>query len=332
MNSEQLFREIGMIDDDLIEEADMIQTPKVVLSSNFKRPRWGLLAACVALILAVGSTAYAASPAFRGILADILHIQVDETTYIGLSSSSSGITMTVESSHICKDTAVVMMTFHKNNGETFGNGLNPSIKLTDVNGQSVFQSGMNEGVYTKLSDDKQTLFCFYTWSFPENFTDRTVILKVSELICNQSQEDGVIWPDDLIKGDWKVKFDLTENKDNTIVVRNPDLTKTISVFQRELQLNSVSISNMLVIASTTTLRQWEMTDEEKRQSILSSVYSGSSAYYNVFIQLVYKDGTMSDKVSFCRNDNDDLIAWFPESIPLSDVSEIRIGDIIISIR
>jgi hypothetical protein len=329
MNAEQLFREVGMVDDDIIEEAIKTRKPTVKNSKHSKKSRWVLLAACIAMLLAIGGTAYAASPVFREFLANILHIKVEETTYIGLSSSSSNITMTVESSHVCKDTAVVMLTFHKNNGEPFSNGLNPTITLTDVNGQNIFQSGMSGGVYTKLSDDKRTLFCFYTWSFPENFTDKTVILEVSELICNQSQINGVNWPEELIKGDWKVKFDLTENNDNTITISNPDLTKTLSVFESELQINSVSISDMLLIASTTTLRQWEMTDEEIRQSMLSSVYPGSSAYYNIYIQLVYNDGTMSEKVDFCRNDNDDLIAWFPETIPLNDVAEIRIGDIVI---
>lgn len=329
MNAKQLFREVGMVDDDIIEEAIETRRPKVKISKHSIKSRWGLLAACIAMLLAIGSTAYAASPAFREILANLLHIKVEETTYIGLSSTSSNITMTVESSHVCKDTAVVMLTFHKNNGESFSNGLNPTITLTDVNRQDIFQSGMNGGVYTKLSDDKRTVFCFYTWSFPESFTERTVILEVSELICNQSQVNSVNWPEELIKGDWKVKFNLTENYDNTITISNPDLTKIISVFERELQINSVSISDMLLIASTTTLSQWEMTDEENRQSMLSSVYPGSSAYYNIYIQLVYKDGTMSEKVDFCRNDNDDLIAWFPKTILMNDVAEIRIGDVVI---
>lgn len=316
----------------MAEKVDMMQTPKAKPRGSFKRSGWRLLGVSVALILAIGCTTHTVSSAFKTVLADFLHIQPDETTYIGLSSSSSGITMTVESSHVCKDTAVVLITFHKNNSEPFGNGLNPDITLTDVNGQSVLQSGMNGGVYTELSDDKKTLFCYYTWSFPRRFTGRTIILKVSELICNQSQVDGAAWPDDLIKGKWKVKFDLTENEDNTITVTNPELLKTISVFHSELRIDSVLLSDMLLIASATTVRQWEKTEEEVRQSIISSVYPGSSAYDDIYVQLVYKDGTLSDKVGFHRNDNGDLIAWFYKPIPLNDVAEIQIGDLVIPVQ
>ncbi len=316
----------------MTEQADMMQTPKSKPRGSFKRSGWRLLAVSIALILATGCTTYTASPAFKTVLADFLHIQPDDTTYIGLSSSSSGITMTVESSHVCNGTAVVLITFQKDNGEPFGNGLNPDITLTDINGQSVFQSGMNGGVYTELSDDNKTLFCYYTWSFPERFTDRTVILKVNKLICNQSQVDGATWPDDLIKGEWDVKFDLTENEDNTITVTNPEPAKTISVFHSELRIDSVLLSDMLLIASATTVRQWEMTEEEVRQSIISSVHPGSSAYYDIYAQLVYKDGTQSDKVGFHRNDNGDLIAWFYKTIPLNDAAEIRIGDLVIPVQ
>lgn len=332
MNAKRLNQEIGMVDDALIARADTAEIQKVRRGKNHKWSRWGLLVACLALFLALGTTVYAASPAFRVTLADILHLKEKETTYIGLSTSSSGITMTVESAHVCQDTAVVMLTFQKNDGTIFGNGMNPSISLTDADGNDIFKSGLSGGVYATLSNDSKTLICYYTWSFPDSFTDRTVVLKVSRLDCNQSQVAGTVWPDDVIQGDWRIQFELTENTDHSKTIHNPDLSKTISVFDQEMQLDTVSLNDMLLIASTTTLNQKEITEQERKQRMLSNVFPGSSAYFDVFVQLLYKDGSMSEKVSFLRDSNGDMVAWFPETIPIADVSEIRIGDVTIPVK
>ncbi|RCX09355.1 hypothetical protein DFR58_13631 [Anaerobacterium chartisolvens] len=285
-----------------------------------------ILAACLTLIFAAGLTTYSASSDFRGLLAKVLHLDVEDTHYIGLSDSDNGVVLTVVSSHVCKGTAVVLLTFEKDDGQPFGNGMNPSINLYDKKGDKVFKSGMSGGIYTELSEDRKTLFCYYTCIFPSNFLEKAVTLKVDELSCNWSEVAGKTWPDELIRGNWCVSFELRDGKDNAVTVENYDKSKIVEMCGKKLQIDSVLMSDMLLIANTTTL-----SDSGMPVDFLSSVSTASGSYYGVYIWLTYADGSVSERKDCLLDQNGNIIAWFPETILMDEVTAIHIGEIIIGI-
>lgn len=326
MKNERLLDIIGMVDDELIHRANEESTAVKSFNKN-KRSRWSILAVCLILIFAVSLTAYAASSNFRELLAEVLHLDIEDTHYIGLSDSDSGVTMNIVSSHICNDTAVVLLTFEKDNGQAFGNGMNPNIILCDKKGNNIFESGISGGVYAELSEDKKTLFCYYTWNFPSNYSQRIITLKVDELCCNWSEIAGKTWPDELISGNWSVNFELIEDKDNTRTVANLNKLNTVTMCGKELQIDSITMTDMLLIANTTTL-----SDTGMPVDLLSSVSTASGSYYGVYIQLSYADGRVSEQNDCCLDENGNIIAWFPETISMDEVVKIQVGDVIINVR
>lgn len=325
MKNERLLDIIGMADDELINRANK-DSVSVKTFHRSKWSIWSILAACLSLIFAATLTVYATSSDFRGLLAEVLHLDVEDTRYIGLSDSKNGVTLNVVSSHVCKNTAVVLLTFEKDNGQSFGNGMNPNITLCDKEGKNIFKSGMAGGIYTMLSDDCKTLFCYYTWNFPNNFSEKLVTLKVDELRCNWSVVDDKTWPDELICGNWSVSFKLIGGKDNTVTVQNLNKSKTVEMCGRKLQIDSASITDMLLIVNTTTLRDSGMPVDP-----LSNVSTASGSYYGVHIQLTYADGSVSERKDCLLDANGNIIAWFPETIPIDKVVKIQVGSIILSI-
>ncbi len=228
--------------------------------------------------------------------------------------------------HIFVKIQPLLLTFEKENGQAFGNGMNPNIILCDKEGNNIFESGMASGIYTKLSEDSKTLFCYYTWSFPNNFSERIVTLKVDELICNWSEVAGKTWPDELFRGNWSVSFELIGDKDNTITVQNPNNSTTVQMCGKELKIDSVSLADMLLIVNTTTL-----SDTGMPVDLLSNVSTASGSYYGVYIQLTYADGSVAEQKDCHLDENGNIIAWYPETILMNEVVKINIGNVIINV-
>jgi hypothetical protein len=325
MKNERLLNIIGMVDDELIHRAGEESIAVKTLLKN-KSLRRSIFAACIALFFVASVTTYAASSSFRELLAEVLHLNVEDTHYIGLSDSDNGITMKVISSHIANNTAVILLTFEKENGQAFGNGMNPNIILYDKKGNNIFKSGTAGGIYTELSEDSKTLFCYYTWNFPSNFSERIVTLKVDELRCNWSEVEGKSWPDGLIRGNWSVGFELVGNKDNTVTAQNLNKSKTVNMCGKDLQIDSVSITDMLLIVNTTILSNSGMPFDP-----LSNVSTASGSYYGIYIRLAYADGRVSEQKDCHLDENGNIIAWFPETIPMDEVMAIHVGDVIINV-
>jgi hypothetical protein len=65
--------------------------------------------------------------------------------------------------------------------------------------------------------------------------------------------------------------------------------------------------------------------------LLSNVSTVSGSYYGVNIQLTYSDGSVSEQKECCLDDNGNIIAWFPETIPMDKVVMIRVGNVLINV-
>jgi hypothetical protein len=124
-----------------------------------------------------------------------------------------------------------------------------------------------------------------------------------------------------------VNFELVGNKDNTVTVQNLNKSKTVNMCGKELQINSVSLTDMLLIVNTTMLSNSGMPFDP-----LSNVSTMSGSYYGIFIQLDYADGGVSEQKDCHLDENGNIIAWFPETILIDEVVAIHVGDVIINVR
>ena len=84
------------------------------------------------LLCTTGGMSCAFSPTMQNQLANRLHLDEENISIINKSVSDNGITMSIVSSHVAKNTAVIMLAFTKDSGETFGNSLNPDIEKKDI--------------------------------------------------------------------------------------------------------------------------------------------------------------------------------------------------------
>jgi len=134
-------------------------------------------------------------------------------------------------------------------------------------------------------------------------------------------------PDELIRGNWSVSFELVGSKDNTITVQNLNKSKNVEMYGKKLQIDSVSMTDMLLIVNTTTL-----SDSGMPVDLLSNVSTASGSYYGVYIQLTYADGIVSEQKDCYLDENGNIIAWFPQTIPMDEVVAIHVGDVIINVR
>ncbi len=332
---EKNFREAGLENSRLISKEELLV--KIInsatcednnLEKRKKKLKWSYKAARIAavfLILCVANVAvYAVSPDFRYMLSEKLHINNEETHLIGKSVHDKGITMKIISSHVSKNTAVVLLAFSKDNKAKFGNSLNPYESKIISNNKEISLTG----IYSELSDDCKTLYCYYTWVLPNSTNDsQKVTIKIRNLICNQSQVEGVQYTDETLNGNWSLQFDLLKDKDNSFTVTNPNINNTISMCGKKLQINSVTLTDMLMIVNTKTL-----SDSGMPKDPLSNVNTGSGAYYGIFTQLIYENGTESQKKDCQLDEAGNIVSWYPKTINLDGLKEIHVGDVVIPVN
>ena len=277
----------------------------------------------ILLLCITGGMSCAFSPTMQNLLANKLHLDEKETSIINKSVSDNGITMSVVSSHVAKNTAVVMLAFTKNSEKPFGNCLNPNIeKLTT--GNKLIEKCM---LVSELSEDKKTLYCYLTWHTYEPLDGKTVTLNVEQLVCNESQVNGKTFSDEIINGKWPLDFALEANTDNIIAGINSNLSKMVSMCGKELQINSVEIADLQVIVNTTTL-----SDTGKPVDLLSNVSTDSGMYYDVYVTVVYEDGSQSEKMDCTLDENNNIIAYSFNTLTDKKIKEVHVKDIVILVE
>ena len=143
---------------------DSIENHTLHKSTNRK----GLVAAAALLlvvVLAGNATAYGVSEEYRNRLSEFLHINSEDTHYIGTTCTDNGITMSVDSTHVVNNIAMIMLVFTKENGDTFKNGMNPDQMEFAIEGS--VQDGYM--CYTELSEDKKELNCYISLPIDEAY-------------------------------------------------------------------------------------------------------------------------------------------------------------------
>lgn len=324
---ENKFIEAGIKNSNLLSKSQLYNLIQNAIESEQKlnllkkrklRLRYLIAFGCITLCF-TGVTVYAAS----SILADKLGVGIDDIHSIDKYVSNEGITMTVISSHVCEESAVVLVTFTKDKGEKFENSLNPYKQTITCNGLSIPFTG----IYTELSEDSKTLYCYYTWNLTDNTEIRSIDMTIQNLICNESMIEGKTFKDDILHGNWSIKFDLVNDESYTRKVINKDVTKKVTMCGKELQINYILLTDMLLIIDTNSLN-----DSGIPEDLTSSISTESGSYYGVYIQLEYINGKVSEKRDCLLDSNGQIVAWFPETISIDDVDKIHVGDVVIPVQ
>lgn len=289
--------------------------------------RKGFVAAAVLLlvvVLAGNATAYGVSEEYRNRLSEFLHINTDDTHYIGTASTDNGITMSVGSTHVVNNTAMILLVFTKENGDTFKNGLNPDEMELAIEGS--VQDGYM--CYTELSEDEKELNCYISLPIDEAYKGGELSLKINGLICNESQVTDLSFEEEFeeahIKGVWKSEFVLREDLDNTVVLENPDKSDTVEMCGRTLQIENVVVGDVVVIANTITLGDIEPLPFDP----FSSLYVGSGAYYGVFVTIYYENGEVNE-MDCMLDDEGNIIAYSLEVIDKEKIESVKVGGCVV---
>ena len=278
-----------------------------------------VLASILVLFLAGNVTGYAFSEEYRSTLSEFLHINNEETHYIGTTDSDNGITMSIESTHVVGNTAMVMAVFKKQNGDNFKNSLNPDVELT-ADGKEL--SGFF--VYSVLSEDKNILNCYISFPTEQAFIGKNVVLNVDGLVCNESQTTDLSFEEEFeeayINGEWESEFVLEPDMDNTWLFVNPDKSRTVSMCGRTLEIEHAIVGDMAVIVNTETIGEIKPLPYDP----FSNVYVGSGAYYDVYVSISYKNGR-EDRLDCTLDDEGNIIAYSLNVINKDDIVKITVG-------
>lgn len=276
------------------------------------------------------AVAHVMSLDFRKILAEKLKINYENKNLSlvhGKMVSYNGITMTVGSTYNSGVVGSALLAFSKDNGEIFYNSMNPNIENISLKNDG--DKELECLITTELSEDSKILFCYLSYVNTASRTYDLVSFNIQNLINNQSQMNGVTFKDEIIYGNWSSTIGLVDN-DETIKVANAKITETVSMCGKELQIDSVKLSNNAVIINTTVLKDEGMPTD--MDASLSSVSTGSGSYYGVYVQLVYEDGTTSDKIDCKLDEEGNIIAWFYEAIDMQSVKVVMVGDVSIEMK
>lgn len=279
-----------------------------------------VLAGLLVLFIAGNVTAFAFSEGYRSSLSEFLNIDREDTHYIGDTDSDSGICMSVESTHVVGNMAMVMAVFTKENGEDFKNSLSPDVRLS-AGGKEL--SGFF--VYSNLSEDKRILNCYISFQMNRDFTGSKVALSVEELVCNESQVTDLDFEEEFeeayIKGNWECEFVLEPDRDNTLQFINQDKDRKVSMCGRSLEVKSAVVGDMAVIVNTATIGEIEPLPVDP----FSNICVSSGAYYDVFVSIFYKDGSV-DKLDCALDDDGNIIAYALDVINKPDIEKITVGN------
>jgi len=119
------------------------------------------------------------------------------------------------------------------------------------------------------------------------------------------------------------------DNDEIIAATNTTLSETVSMCGKELQIDSVSLANTVAIINTTVLSDVGL--PTGREVSLSSVSTQSGSYYDVYVQVIYEDGT-SNKTDCTLDEDGNIIAWFLEPIKMESDKTVIVGDVSIGMK
>lgn len=127
-------------------------------------------------------------------------------------------------------------------------------------------------------------------------------------------------------GSWETGIPV-KNKLAEVLEFEPEEEKTVNVFDAEYGIKKVTLTDFNIRIECKLKSRNVLTEEERLQRIVSSESTGESGYYDSYIQVLYKDGTVSPKYEYCLADQNVMWAWFLEDgqIDAENVRAVYIG-------
>lgn len=146
----------------------------------------------------------------------------------------------------------------------------------------------------------------------------SIELKISELYYGDEYEEPF--------GVWEAGIPV-KNVSARVLEIEPKEEKTVNVFDAEYKIKKVTLTDFNIRIECRLKSGNSLTEEEIMQKITSSEATGESGYYDSYVQVLYKDGTVSPKYEYCLAEQNVMWAWFLENgqIDAENVRAVYIG-------
>lgn len=146
----------------------------------------------------------------------------------------------------------------------------------------------------------------------------SVSLKVSGFADGQEAPFGI----------WETGI-AVKNVSANLLELEPEEEKTVNVFDAEYSIKKISLTDFCIRMECRLKSNNAMTEKEWMDRITSSESTGKSGYYDSYVQVLYKDGTVSPRYEYSLADHNVMWAWFMEEgqIDSENVRAVYIGGI-----
>lgn len=137
---------------------------------------------------------------------------------------------------------------------------------------------------------------------------------------------GFLYEEKMPFGSWETDIPV-KNKPAEVLELETDEEKTVNVFDAEYRVKKVTLTDFNIRLECGLKSNNVLTEEERMQRITSSESTGESGYYDSYVQVLYKDGTVSPLYEYCLADQNVMWAWFLEEgqIATENVRAVYIG-------
>ena len=175
---------------------------------------------------------------------------------------------------------------------------------------------------------EQTPYYSCEYSFDASRLEGGIFCLVSETadsvnVTINNFTDGT----DSVPGEWD--FDMKPEKvPSKVLSVTPKESCALDVFDTEFLIKKITLSDFYVRIDCEFSAENELTQEEFTKYITSSDGTGSSGFYDSYVQVLYKDGTVSPKYEYSMAGPTILWEWFvgDGQIDAENVRAIYVGD------
>lgn len=311
-------------------------------SGRTRRPagRMAVIAACVAVVLAVGASAAGVLPAPTGVFAPLFGGSIAQTEVIdkighpiGASDTDNGITISADAIMGDAHNAVIVYTISRDDGQRFlpeGRTLdNTMLTIGGFGGSSWVKGGSHGSAYFVDQDpEDNAIQMVETVSSNVSLTHGTATAEFEDL---RYWNSGAERDEALYDGHWKFRFDVDFEDCSVRLGDGETFTQDGVTFT----IDEISVSPIAVQAAYTADAQVQWSDAPSGRQDPEDARQAQRYLENVEILLYKTDGTVldlsgsggsispKDGVSACTKGQ-----VLDEIIPLEDLEMISVGGVV----
>ncbi len=217
MNCEILYAAFGEIGEDILERSEYLKKEK-----KSARPRWGIAAACLILLISTLLTAEAATGAVSYLLAPLFGMAQTEIVDsigvpIGVSASVDGYTLTCDAIIGDRYNVEIVYTLSRDNGQPIPEGVGFASGRTAILPGS---SGGSSQSRLQHLDDPSKVYFTVKCSYSVPILGRLASASYGQLVCDNGSGGKTV----LAYGPWELQYTL----------RCKDSTRKVTPAQRDV--------------------------------------------------------------------------------------------------